>query len=197
MSRTQVAVVAFRVVAMWLIATAVGEAAAMVPVWAQFGGQRLLLITAAMAVLAPLAAGALVWKGAPTIASWIFRDRQTGPAPSTPDLYRVASAFTGLLLLGQSLPAIALLPGAWLFSMTAHTSVLGSGGLSAGERDAVIDVMLKGGIVAGIVKVLIGAVLVATPDTVERAIRHLRRESSADEPEVEMDSQSQDDAGTH
>jgi hypothetical protein len=177
MNRLQVALIAIRAIAIWFVATAIADAAGFLVLRPSFGGQRVVIGTTALTVLLQLAAAAVVWMLGPRLADRLFVEQPSGDALRASDLYRVASAFTGLLLLGQSLPAIAVLASAWGFSLSAHRSVFGSFGLDGAERAAVVNVQMKAGLVALAVRLLIGAVLVARPEAIERMILSLRREA--------------------
>ena len=188
MSRQQVATAAVRAVAIWMVVQGLNVGAIFVFLTAErspggFGQpspQDLLTVT-----VISLVGGALLWASARWIAARVFRDQRLNEPAIVPDLYRIASAFAGLFLFSQSRPSVAVWLSTWVFSFTAGGSVFGSFALDAHDRGLLFDVQTKAAIVGSIVQLVIGAVLLATPGTIERAITHLRRDGPDREVEDE------------
>lgn len=180
MSRQQIATAAVRAIAIWMIVQGVAAGAGSVVfltrarslgVPEQPSGQLLVTV-----VVVPLVGGMILWASARRIAALIFRDRQSDEAAVVPDLYQIASAFAGMFLLSQSLPSVFVWLSTWVFSYTSGRSVFGSAGLDAHDRGLLFDVQTRAAIVGTIVQLVLGAVLLAAPETIERTITHLRRD---------------------
>jgi len=113
------------------------------------------------------------------MAARVFRDQRLDEeSASVPDLYRIASAFAGLFLLSQSLPSVVVWLSSWVFSFSVGRNVFESVGLDAHDRGLLFDVQTKAAIVGTIVQLVLGAVLLAAPETVERGLIRLRRDSN-------------------
>jgi hypothetical protein len=109
-SRQQIATAAVRAIAIWMIVQGAAAGAGSVIFLArtrslgvpdQPSGQLLFTV-----VVILLVGGMILWASARWIAALIFRDRQSDEAALVPDLYRIASAFAGVVLLSQSLPSV-------------------------------------------------------------------------------------------
>jgi hypothetical protein len=194
-SRVDVATAAVRAVALWLIASGAAAGAGIVLVQLPAGSrlvfeQPLGRLVATMSAL-PMVGGALMWNYATSVASFVFRDEPPEGTATVTDLYRIASAFAGLFILGESLPRLAVWLSAWAFSFSAGRSLFGAVGLSAAERTILFDVQMKSAAVGTLVQVAFGAVLLAAPASIERALTRLRRES--DDLDVDTGEDAADD----
>ena len=173
MSRGEIAIVAVRAVAIWFFATAVAETAGLL-LWASSGGRGMVLRTMQIVVVLTVAVGTVAWCVAPRLGARMYPDRASDGVAGTPDLYRAASALTGVLLLGQSVPSIAGSLASWVLG--GRGSVLGAISPTSDERLVAIA-----GFVTVAVRLLVGMALVAIPNKIEQAIRRIRGESDPDE----------------
>lgn len=173
MSRGEVVTIAVRAVAIWFFATAVAETAGLL-LWVSSGGHGLVLRSAQFLVVLMVAVGIVAWWVAPRVGARMYPGRGPAGAAETWDVYRAASACTGVLLLGQSVPGIAGTLASWVLG--GRDGVLGPIPLTSDQR----SVMLSGLVVLA-VRVLVGVALLAFPNEVESAIRKIRREPDPDE----------------
>jgi hypothetical protein len=195
MSRVDLATAAARAVALWLLVRGTAAGAGIVLVQLPAGSRlvyeqplgRLVLIMSAL----PLIGGALMWTYARSAATAVFQDKPPEGAATVTDLYRIASAFAGLFILGESLPRLALLLSTWVFSFNAGRSVVGAVGLTAAERTILFDVQMKAAAVSTLVQVACGVVLLAAPARIEKALTGLRREPA--DLDFETDEDTSDD----
>ena len=180
MSRVDLATAAARAVALWLLARGTAAGAGIVLVQLPAGSRlvyeqplgRLVVIMSAL----PLIGGALMWTYARPAVTAVFQDKPPEGTATVTDLYRIASAFAGLFILGESLPRLALFLSTWVFSFNAGRSVMGAVGLTAAERTILFDVQMKAAAVGTLVQVACGVILLAAPAKIERALTALRRE---------------------
>ena len=185
-TRQQVATAAVRAVAIWMIVQGVAAGVGTVlfltrarslAVTDHLSSQLIVMVS-----VVPFLGGMILWASARWIAKLVFRDQRSDGSTVVPDLYRIAAAFAGVFLLSQSIPSVFVWLSSWVFSHTSSRSVFGSV-LDAHDRELLFDVQTQAAIVGTIVQLVLGAVLVAAPDRIERAITHLRR----DRAELEFD----------
>jgi hypothetical protein len=188
-TRQQVTTAAVRAVAIWIIvqgvAAGVGSVvflsrARSLGVSEQPSAQLLVMVA-----VIPLVGGMILWVSARWIAALVFRDQRSDERVLVPDLYRIAAAFAGVFLLSQSIPSVFVWLSTWVFSYTSGRSVFGSVGLDAHDRGLLFDVQTKAAIVGMVVQLVLGAVLLAAPGSIERAITNLRRDRA--EPEFDRE----------
>jgi hypothetical protein len=182
MTRAAITVAATRAVALWLLVRGVASSAGFVLVLRAPDVRRGYQAPAPGLVVAltliPIVLGVLTWRCAPSVAARIFRESAAEDPVQPIDCYRIASAIAGLFLLSQSLPAMAVWLSAWAFSVSAAWSVLGPVRLGAEDRALLLGVEMKAAAVGTIVQAVLGAILLAAPRRIERALTGLRREES-------------------
>jgi len=120
-----VALIAFRLLALWLVASALGALAEMWASWESFATQALsamsgtsnpitrseLFWLTSSAMLARGAVGGVLWWGAPLLA-YHTSSREAGAPSNTPSraaLYSAAAFLVGVWLLSDALPGLAFI----------------------------------------------------------------------------------------
>jgi hypothetical protein len=200
MTTRDIATITFKALSAWLFASGVAGLCSALLTWTRdverYGdrGPAALGVTAA-AIFLPI--GAIGWLISDGIARRIFPGHAEPVALSLTraDLYAFASVFVGLCLLAEAIPMIVF----WL-TILMHTS--GAGGWSAasnpvtnnGVTDSIGARAQAGSLLA---KAVLGAILLAGPERIGRALVRIRRELSGrlGEPESAVAGRAPSDRG--
>ena len=199
MTAKDVATIAFKTLAAWLLASGIAGLCSALLTWdhdvAQYGKDTAMLTASAAALFIPI--GAIWWLLSDWTAGRIFRGRgeSVAVALDRSDLYAFASVLVGLFLLADALPQIVYWLVMWRMSR-------GSGFWSppppGTEDNAAVHwlaVRAQVGTVAA--KLILGLVFVCGPDQVKLGLSRLRREFSGhlDEPPAETKGEPPNDRG--
>jgi hypothetical protein len=186
MTRGQVAILAARIAALWLMVGGLGTAASFLLItWPTGRDARQTMIPAALMFgVLPIVAGFLIWNLAEPLAARMFRDKPEDGTPHPVDLYRVAAAFAGLLLVGGAIPRLALWVSYLLLSFETKSTLLGPVGLQAEQRAMLFGIQTQAAAVSTFVQLGLGLVFLVSPERVSRAIASLRREPIGEDAPV-------------
>ena len=170
MSRVSVAVLGVRIVALWLMVSGLVTGLSLVVVRMPAQLPDVTTPTALLFGVLPFVTGVLLWSLGVPIAERVFRDAKPTTTVSGGDLYRVASVFVGLGLLGKAVPQAAALLSGWLASVSSGDTFLAAHGASA-----LAMVQFKSVVAATTIQLLAGFALILWPWWVERALASLER----------------------
>ena len=164
MSSHRVAFLAFKLLGLWLIASAVMGAATMPYIWQTSpsearGGTAAFL---SLPWLVALGIGLSVWFSADWFASRVFPganvDEGATTALRTEPMFAVGAAIIGLFLLAEGIPALA--SALYFFGRSLESGVLGP---DESRQRLLWDVEGKANALAGITRVVLGLALLAGP----------------------------------
>jgi hypothetical protein len=173
-----VALLAFKLLGLWLIANAAIGIAGLPYYWEpQFDGiRRMTVFFTLLPVLVSVGIGVPVWFSADWFAARVF------PAESQPTsldrlrgqpLLAVASSILGLLFIGEALPVVV--NGVALFTQSrfADSSILGA---DVDQQRLIWSAAAKANVTAGVARLLVGVVLLAGPVRLSAALIRVRTE---------------------
>jgi GNAT superfamily N-acetyltransferase len=178
-TRRHVAILAARSASLWLMASGLAAAASLMLIrWpAEREAHETLISTALSLGVLPFATGLMLWSFAEPLANRLFRDAPSDGAPTTLDLYRVASAFVGLLLLAGVVPRVALWVSYFVLSFQTKSTILGPVGLQAEQRAMLFGIQTQSAALSTLVQAVFGLVLLMAPERISGALASVRRET--------------------
>ena len=177
MSSHRVALLAFKLLGLWLMAQAALGAASMPWIWhsSPDGTERWTAALLALPWLVSLGIGVPVWFSADWFAARVFpggqADAEINGNLRTEPLFAVGVAIIGLLLLVEGIPSLA--SALYLFSRTLQAGVLGP---DESRERLLWDAQGKASALAGVTRVLLGCVLLAGPARLGAAVARVRKE---------------------
>jgi hypothetical protein len=173
-----VAVLAFRVVALWLVANAAISLAGIPYFWSSQAGFRVVaVLDTLLHLLVALGIGVPVWASADWLAVRTFPSESQETTPldklSGERLLALAFAILGVFLVSQALPALVNSLALFTQSRLAGGSVLGPDEV---QRSELWDAIAKAGFAAAITRLLVGMCLLAGPARLGSAVARLRQD---------------------
>jgi hypothetical protein len=184
LTNRDVAMLAFKLFGLWLMAYAAIGVAGLPFYWEQprFDGVRTMTVLfTLLPVLVAVGIGVPVWFSADWFAARIFPD----PSPErlrfdhlrAEPLVALASSVIGLYFVADSLPM--LVNGVALFTQSRLTdsSFLGP---DADQQSLIWSAAAKANVTAGVARFVIGLALLAGPARLARALARMRKELSGD-----------------
>jgi hypothetical protein len=179
MNSHRVAYLSFKLLGLWLLVQAAVGAASMPYIW-QSSPNEAKGATAAMLSLpwlVSLGIGAPVWFSADWFAAHVFpgarADSDAARTLRVEPVFAVGTALIGLLLLSQGFPSLA--SAAYLFGRSLEVGVLGP---DETRRQLLWDVQAKASALEGVIRVGLGAALLAGPARFATLVSRLRRDFS-------------------
>jgi hypothetical protein len=125
MSRVSVTIVAVRAVSLWLIVSGIASGASLFFVRVPAGLAAIKTPPALLFGVLPVVAGLLLWNLAAAIGTRIFPGPAGQSSPHEVDLYRAASAFTGLGLVSWGTLQATSLLAAWIWQIRPGGGLFG------------------------------------------------------------------------
>ena len=195
MSNRDVAFLSFKLLGLWLIASAITGAAGLPYVWqstpAELRGGTLAVLF--LPSLVALGLGLPLWLSADWFAGRVFArgyaSLEARQRPQWQPLFALGASLIGLCLLTEGVPALS--SAIYLFGRSLQTGVLGPD--EARER-LVWDASAKANALGGVVRFLIGLALLAGPARLAATVAGIGREFSA--PLVEDEDQGKPHRGS-
>jgi len=195
MSNRDVAFLAFKLLGLWLVASAITGAAGLPYVWqstpAELRGGTLAVLF--LPSLVALGLGLPLWLSADWFAGRVFDGGDASPEvrqrPQWKPMFALGASLIGLCLLTEGVPALS--SAIYLFGRSLQTGVLGAD--EARER-LLWDASAKANALGGVVRSLIGLALLAGPARLAAAVARIRREFSG--PLVEDEEQRKPQRGS-
>ncbi len=179
MTNRDVALLAFKLLGLWLMANAAIGVAGLPYYWEpQFEGiRRMTVLFTLLPLLVAVGIGVPVWLSADWFAARIFPAES--PQPTRLDelrgepLVALASSILGLLFVCEALPVVV--NGVALFTQSrfAGSSLLGP---DVDQQRLIWSAAAKANVTAGVARLLIGLVLLAGPVRLGAALGRIRKE---------------------
>jgi hypothetical protein len=175
MTNKESAFLAFKLLGLWLIASAVIGMASTPYIWQSTpevprGWTTIFFL---LPSLVALGVGVPVWLSADWFADHVFPGTRASPAGSlrADVLFSVCVSVVGLFLLAEATPTVA--SGVFLWAHSLQSGILG---LDVEQANQIWSAAAKATTVAAIVKLLIGGAFLAGPGRVTAAVARVRKE---------------------
>lgn len=180
MTNRDVALLAFKLLGLWLIASAAIGVAGLPYYWEpQFEGIRsTAVLFALLPVLVRVGIGVLIWFSADWFAARIFPDES--PQPTSFDalrgepLFALALSIFGVFFVCDALPMVVYGIALFTQSLSAGSSLLA--GSEVEQQRLIWNATAKADVTAAVARLLIGLALLAGPARLGAALARIRKE---------------------
>lgn len=182
MKRHEMAILAFKVLAVYIAVGAIGSIESLISNWYFFPkdqrGQAMILSLLPIGISVGI--GLLIWISAESLACRVFPDSSAstdlnGLKHPTEELLEIAFTVIGLWLIVYSLPALIDWIALYLFSVIGRRSVMGGyGALTAEQSEELFSLRAKASIVSFAAKLTIGSALLLGPRACINFVKKLR-----------------------